>query len=318
MPFLVLTRDDVERLLPMGECVDVMAAALAALSRGEVEQPLRLVVAPPRARGLLALMPAHLAGADEAYGFKAVAIFAGNAERGLDTHQGAVCLLDPETGELAAVLDAAAVTAIRTAAVSGVATRLLARADARELAILGAGAQARTHLEAMRAVRPIERVRVWSRTPAHAQAFARAHGVEAAASVEEAVHGADVVVTATAAAEPILRREWLAPGAHVNAVGYVGPGGRELDRATVAESRLYVDRRESAFAESGNVLLAGVPPEHVVGELGELVLGVVPGRGSDDELTLFDSLGLAVEDVAAARFVVDRARDAGVGTTVPF
>jgi ornithine cyclodeaminase len=318
VPFLVLARDDVERLLPMDECVDLMATALAALARGEVEQPLRLVVAPPRARGLLALMPAHLAGADEAYGFKAVAIFAGNAERGLDTHQGAVCLLDPETGELAAVLDAAAVTAIRTAAVSGVATRLLARGDARELAILGAGVQARTHLDAMRAVRPIERVRVWSRNAARAEAFARQHGVETAASAEQAVRRADIVVTATAATEPILRRDWLAPGAHVNAVGYVGPRGRELDAATVTEARLYVDRRESAFAESGNILLAGVPPEHVVGELGELVLGRVPGRRSDDELTLFDSLGLAVEDVAAARFVVERARAEGVGATVAF
>jgi ornithine cyclodeaminase/alanine dehydrogenase-like protein (mu-crystallin family) len=210
------------------------------------------------------------------------------------------------------------VTAIRTAAVSGLATRLLAREDARELALLGAGVQAASHLEAMRIVRPIERVRVWSRTPERAQRFAREHGVEAVATAEEAVRGADVVVTATAAREPVLRREWLAPGAHVNSVGYVGAAGRELDTATVAEAALYVDRRESAFAESGNVLLAGVPPEHVVGELGELVLGRVPGRRSPEQLTLFESLGLAVEDVAAARLAVERARAEGAGTLVPF
>jgi ornithine cyclodeaminase/alanine dehydrogenase-like protein (mu-crystallin family) len=316
--FLVLTRPEVERLLPMRDCIDAMADALAALARGDVEQPLRLMVTPARARGIVALMPAHVAGEHEALGFKAVSIFHGNAERGLDTHQGAVCLLDPETGELSAVLDAAAVTAIRTAAVSGVATRLLAREDARELALLGAGVQAASHLEAMRAVRPIERVRVWNRTPERAGAFAREHAVEAVATAEEAVRGADVVVTATAAREPVVHREWLAPGAHVNSVGYVGPTGRELDTATVAEAALYVDRRESAFAESGNVLLAGVPPEHVVGDLGELVLGLVPGRQSPDQLTVFESLGLAVEDVVAARLVVERARAAGVGTTVPF
>src|SRR5262249_40925639 len=151
--------------------------ALAALVRGDAEQPLRLMVTPARARGIVALMPAHLAGEREAFGFKAVSIFDGNPERGLDTHQGAVCLLDPETGELAAVLDAAAVTAIRTAAVSGVATRLLAREDARELALLGAGVQAASHLEAMRTVRPIQHVRVWNRTPERAEAFAREHGV---------------------------------------------------------------------------------------------------------------------------------------------
>jgi ornithine cyclodeaminase/alanine dehydrogenase-like protein (mu-crystallin family) len=170
----------------------------------------------------------------------------------------------------------------------------------------------------MRAVRPIGRVRVWNRTAERARSFAREHGVEAVATAEEAVRGADVVVTATAAREPVLRREWLAPGAHVNSVGYVGAAGRELDSATVADAALYVDRRESAFAESGNVLLAGVPREHVVGELGELVLGLVPGRRSPEQLTLFESLGLAVEDVAAARLAVERARAEGVGALVPF
>lgn len=326
MPFLVLTEAEVERLLPMAECIGLMESALGALARGEVHQPLRMMVRPPQAKGLFALMPAHLPGPEEALGFKAVSVFHGNAELGLDSHQGAVVLLDPATGELQAVMHAGAITAIRTAAVSGLATKLLAREDARELAILGTGVQARTHLEAVACVRGLERVRVWGRTPEHARAFAeeaagRLFSVEAVGSAEAAVRGADVVVTVTASPEPVLARAWLAPGAHVNAVGASLPTARELDTATVAEAALYVDRRESALGESGDYLIAakeaGFGPEHIRGELGEVVIGAALGRASAAELTVFKSLGLAVEDMAAAAFLYRRAREAGVGTSVP-
>jgi ornithine cyclodeaminase len=266
-------------------------------------------------------MPAHRGGEHPLYSLKTVAVFPENPRRGLDAHQGTVTLFDGETGELRAVLNASAVTAIRTAAVSGVATRLLARADARELAILGAGVQARSHLESMRAVRPFERVRIFSRTRAHAEQLAREAGAEAVGSAEEAVRDADVVVTATSAVEPILRREWLSPGTHVNAVGGRPPQMIELDVATVAESAFFVDRRESAETEAGDYRAAldanAIGPDHIRAELGEVVLGA-PGRQDDSELTVFRSLGLAVEDLAAAEYVVGRAHERGLGTTVEF
>lgn len=318
MGVLLLSEADVRRLLPMGECIEVMAEALTALERGNMSMPLRSVFRPPDAGSLMGLMPAHRV--DAAYGLKAICIFPGNPARGLDAHQGAVLLFDGETGELRAAMNASAITEVRTAAVSGVATLLLARDDARELAILGAGVQARAHVAAMGAVREFERVRIWSRTPEHAQALAEDVGAEAVASAEEALAGADVVCTTTTAAKPIVRLEWLAPGAHVNAVGSSIPTTRELDTATMAAASLFVDRRESTLNESGDYLLAAaegaIGPEQIRAELGELLTGKGKGRTSDDELTVFKSLGLAAEDLAAAEHLYGRAREDGAGTEV--
>jgi ornithine cyclodeaminase/alanine dehydrogenase-like protein (mu-crystallin family) len=326
MELLALAHDDVKRLLPMEECIDLMAQVLADLARGSVWQPLRFVVRPPDEGSLMGLMPAHRSAPRAAYGLKAVCIFPGNPERGLDAHQGGVLLFDGETGELRALVDASAVTAIRTAAVSAVATRLLARDDARELAVLGSGIQARAHLEAMANVRPFERARLWSRTPEHARAFAAEAAapfpVEAVETAEDAVRKADVVVTATAARDPVVEREWLAPGVHVNAVGSSIPVARELDAATVAAAALFVDSRESAVNEAGDYLYAvqelGIGPAHIRAELGEVLTGSQPGRGSANELTVFKSLGVAAEDLAAAEHVYARALAAGAGTVVPF
>jgi ornithine cyclodeaminase/alanine dehydrogenase-like protein (mu-crystallin family) len=298
-----------------------MEGALAALARGDVHVPLRMVVHPSDEPSLLGLMPAHRAGEAPLYSLKTVAVFPDNPKRGLDAHQGTVTLFDGETGEVRVLMNASAITAIRTAAVSAVATKLLAREDARVLGILGAGVQARTHLEAMRAVRDFEEVRLYSPTPGHAEALAEEAEAQAVASAEEAVRGADVVVTATNSLEPVLRREWLQPGAHVNVVGGRPPQMRELDVATVADSAFYVDRRESAEAEAWDyrdALEAGaIAPNHIRGEIGEVLVGAAPGRTSAEELTVFRSLGLAVEDLAAAEYVVDRARAAGVGAEVP-
>jgi ornithine cyclodeaminase len=322
---LVLGEHDVARLLPMDECVEVMAEALAALERGEMHQPLRFVVRPPDAAGLLGLMPAHRSGASAAFGLKAVCVMPGNPDRGLDAHQGVVILSDGETGEVRAVVNASAITGIRTAAVSGVATRLLAREDARELAVLGAGVQARSHLEAMAVVGAFERARIWSRTPAHAEALAAEPGelpfpVEAAASAEEALAGADVVCTTTSAPEPILRRAWLRAGAHVNAVGSSIPTTRELDTETMAAASLFVDRRESTLNEAGDFLFpqreGAIGPDHIRAELGELLVGSAAGRTSSEELTVFKSLGLAVQDLAAAEHLYRRAREEGAGQEV--
>jgi ornithine cyclodeaminase len=231
-------------------------------------------------------------------------------------------LFDGETGQFRALLDASAVTAVRTAAVSAVATRALAREDANELAILGAGVQARAHLEALPHVRAFERVRIYSRTPEHAQALAAEaetpFRVEAVESVEAAVGDADVVVTATSSREPVLEVGWLAPGAHVNAVGSSISTTRELDTETMASAALFCDARESLVNESGDYLMAGIGPERIRAELGEVLIGAAEGRRAADELTVFKSLGLAVEDLAAAEHVYEAAQAQGVGTAVPF
>jgi ornithine cyclodeaminase len=319
MKVRVIAEHDVRRLLPVAECIEPMAEALAALARGELYNPLRSVVLPPGAEAFLGLMPAYRATPGPLYSLKAVCIAPGNPARGLDSHQGFVALFDGVTGEPRAFVNASAITAIRTAAVSAVATRLLARPGSRTLAILGAGVQARSHLDAMRAVLPFERVRVWSRTAARA---AELDGVEVAATAEEALAGADVVVTATTSREPVVRREWLADGAHVNAVGSSISSARELDSATMGAAALYVDRRESTLNESGDYLFAladgAVGPDSIRGELGELLNGTVDGRRDDSELTVFKSLGLAVEDLAAAEHVLRRAEAEGAGAEVEF
>jgi ornithine cyclodeaminase/alanine dehydrogenase-like protein (mu-crystallin family) len=317
MSVRVLGHDDVVRLLPMGECIDEMAVALAALARGEVHNPLRFVMRPPQAQSLLGLMPAYRGGDSPVYALKTVAIFPGNSARGLDPHQGFVALFDGETGETRALMNAGAITAIRTGAVTAVATRALARDDARTLAVLGGGIQARAHLEALRLVRPFERVVLWSRTPGRAAGL---DGVEEVASAKEAVSDADVVVTATAAPEPVLQREWLKAGTHVNAVGSSIPTTRELDTPTVAASTFFVDRRESTVNEAGDYLFplreGAITPAHIRAELGEVLIGAAAGRSSAEELTVFKSLGLAVEDLAAAEHVLARAEAENAGTVV--
>jgi ornithine cyclodeaminase len=317
MSVRVLGEADVVALLPMAECILRMEQVLGALARGELDNPLRFIVRPAGSATLMGLMPAYRAEPQPRYSLKVVCIAPGNAARGLDSHQGFVALFDGETGATRALLNAGAITAIRTAAVSAVATKLLARPGSRRLAILGAGAQARSHLEAMRVVLELDRVRVWSRTPGRA---GQLPGVEEVETAREAVEGADVVVTATSAREPILERAWLAEGAHVNAVGSSIPTTRELDSQTMADAALYVDRRVSTLNESGDYLLAAadgvIGPESIRGELGELLIGSASGRRSSAELTVFKSLGLAVEDLGAAELALERAEARGAGVEV--
>jgi ornithine cyclodeaminase/alanine dehydrogenase-like protein (mu-crystallin family) len=323
---LALNGADVRRLLPMDRCIDLMADALVSLARGEALNPLRAGYRLPSGNGLLATMPGALSSADAAGGFgaKLISVFPGNRELGLESHQGLIVLFEGEHGSPVAIVDAAAVTEIRTAAVSGVATRTLAREDAHDLAILGSGTQALSHLEAMLGVQPLTRVRAWSPTRARLEAFAdRASTggrvrVEPVESAQEAVDGADVICTVTAATQPVLLGEWLSPGAHVNAVGSSVASARELDAEAVRRSRFFVDRRESALNESGDLLSAiregVVDDSHIAGELGEVLIGSAEGRRTPEEVTVFESLGLAVEDLAAAAFVVERARAEGIGS----
>jgi ornithine cyclodeaminase len=328
MKILVLNSQQIKELLPMAECIELMADALSALAREEVFQPLRTIVRPPGARGLLGLMPAYRSGERGAFGLKAICVFPDNPAQGKDAHQGAVTLFDRETGELLALMNASEITAIRTAAVSAVATRLLAREDAQQLAMIGAGVQARTHLLALSCVREIKQVRVAARTFAHSQRLAQemqdgfSFPIEPVETNEQAVRGADLIVTATSSLEPVIQRDWISLGAHINAIGTHSPKSREVDSGTMASARIFVDRRESALNESGDYLLAAqdgvVSPESILGEIGELLLGTKPGRTSATEITLFKSLGLAIEDVACAEYLYRKALDQNAGTWVDF
>jgi ornithine cyclodeaminase/alanine dehydrogenase-like protein (mu-crystallin family) len=327
---LLLSDHDIAALLDMPSCIDVMADALGTLARGDSTLPLRTVMRLPGTTNAFAAMPAiHGAGDGASLGAKIITVFPGNLDTPFDSHIGAVLLFDARHGRLLAIADASSITAIRTAAVSGLATRLLARQDAHELAILGAGVLALPHLDAIRAVRPVTCVRVWSRSGVRAHEWAERvrserdlGGVDLVVydRAEDAVRGADVVCTVTSARAPVLHGDWLAEGAHVNAVGASMRDARELDTAAVARARLFVDRRESARAEAGDFLIpraeGAIDDAHIQGELGELVLGAIPGRRDDREITLFKSLGLAVEDVAALAFVHARARAAGRGVAV--
>ena len=322
---LILTQGDVERLLPMPACISLMGEALAARARGEAVQPLRTILRVPGGAGLLGSMPAYVAS-PPALGVKVIAVYSGNEAAGLASHQGGVLSIDPATGALDAILEGGAVTAIRTAAVSGVATDRLALPGADDVAILGAGVQGATHLDAIHAVRPIRRLRIWNRTPARARVLAdraqQRHGIhaEVAPTAESAARGAAIICTVTHSREPILKGEWLAPGAHLNVVGSSTPDAREVDTEAVRRAMLFVDARESALNEAGDLLIpiaeGAVNQEHIRAELGDVLIGRHPGRQSSAEITLFKSLGLGIEDVATARFVVAEARRLGVGREV--
>jgi ornithine cyclodeaminase/alanine dehydrogenase-like protein (mu-crystallin family) len=324
---LIVNQAEVPRLLPMKECIEVMARAFAALARSEAAMPQRQIVWLGDRSGALGLMPAHMAGLG-ALGLKAVSYFPRNEGTELDSHQGAVLLFESGRGRLLAIIDATSVTSVRTAAVSGLATRLLAREDAGDLALVGSGVEARTHLEAMLHVRKIRRIRVASKTPERARSFAdresKRHGVAvmACASVEEAVTGADIVCAVTSSREPVVLGEWLSPGAHVNAVGASVATARELDTLAVLRSRFFVDRREAALSEAGDFLIpkaeGAVDDHHIRGELGQLLTGEVTGRLAPTDVTVFKSVGLAIEDLAAAQHIYSKARGSGFGKFVEF
>jgi alanine dehydrogenase len=289
---MLLDEDAVRRLLRMGDLIPAMARALAELSAGKVVQPVRLMLPVTEHQGFFATMPAYAAGV---LGAKLVTFYPAN--QGVPTHHALILLFRPDTGEPLVTMDGRLITEMRTAAVSAVATQRLARTDASVLAILGSGVQAGSHLQALRLVRGFRDVRVWS--PRNAGTFADRFGVRATGTPEEAVRGADVIVVATSSRTPVLRGEWLSPGTHVNAVGACRPDWRELDDETLRRARLYVESREAATRESGDVIAAG----EVVAEIGEVVSGTRPGRQGAEAVTLFKSVGVAVEDVAAADLV---------------
>jgi ornithine cyclodeaminase/alanine dehydrogenase-like protein (mu-crystallin family) len=290
----ILDEDAVRKFLRMEELIPAMARALADLSSNKAVQPVRTVVPVADHRGFFGVMPAY----NRALGAKLVTFYPEN--QGIHTHNGLMVLFRPETGEPIAIMDGRYITEMRTAAVSAVATDLLARRDTRVLAIVGSGVQARSHLEALRLVLHFNEVRVWS--PRNAKKFSAEYGINMAASAEDAVRGADVIAVVTAAKSPVLFGDWVSDGAHINAVGANRPDWRELDDDILNRSRIFVESRESALVESGDLIAAGT----IFAEIGEVVLGVAPGREFDDEITLFKSLGTAVEDIAAADLVYQK------------
>jgi ornithine cyclodeaminase len=330
---LVLAGRHVHELLGYRECAELMREALAELAGGRIQQPLRTIVRPRDAAGIMALMPSYAPADDSGagYGLKAICISPGNPALGKDAHQGGVLLFAAATGEPLALVNASAVTEIRTAATSAVATSLLARPAAAELAVIGTGVQAAAHARAIAATRPLTGIRIASRDLARAREVATALAgelsvpVTAYDAVPQAVAGAGIVVTATSSPRPVLRRAWLSAGTHVNAVGACVPADREIDTDTMAEAAIFADSRDSVRNEAGDYLLArqdlaaaGRELSPVRAELGELLLGTAPGRAGDDEITVFESLGLAAEDLAAARYVYIQARRQGVGTSADF
>src|SRR5262245_8375137 len=325
MRILVVSQDEVPGLLPMADCMERMAGVLKALAAGEALLPLRTVLRLPEGGGAFGVMPAYLAQ-PPAIGLKAITVFPRNEGTEYDSHQGAVLLFEAEHGRLLAIMDASSITGIRTAAVSGVATRALAREDAGDLALLGTGVQAMTHLEAMLLARHVRRIRAWSPQAASVARFAARAAerfgvkVEAVGSARDAVSGADIICTVTSSREPVLQGAWIAPGAHVNAVGSSVRTTRELDTEAVRRAALFVDRRESTLNEAGDFLMpkaeGAIGDDHIRAELGEVLAGRHGGRASNAEVTVFKSLGLAVEDVASAHHIHEQATRTGAGTWV--
>ncbi|MBL8386581.1 MAG: ornithine cyclodeaminase family protein [Burkholderiales bacterium] len=319
---LVLGARDVAASLPMAACIDAMRDLFIAMADGAYFNPLRQRARPDGCASWLTMMPARRDAPPALWALKEMAVAPANAAAGLDPIQGAVLLHDGTDGRLLAVVHAGALTAIRTAAVSAVAVGALARAGAREVAILGTGVQGRAHIEAMRLAVPGARIRLWGRDRERAARLAGETGCSAVAALADAVTGADIVCACTAALEPVTRPEWFAPGCHLNAVGSSTPAAREIDAATIARAALFVDRREAALAESGDILGAlaagAITPAHIRAELGEVLAGKAPGRRDPHEFTLYKALGFAALDLAAAELAVREAARAGRGTDVPW
>ena len=322
---ILLTDSDVRKVLAIAGLVDVMESALASFSSGQVDQPVRASVHIDKHQAFFGVMPAYLS-TPPALGAKLVTVFSGNAGQGLPALYATILLLDPDTGALAAIMDGRYITAARTAAVSAVAVRHLSRKDARGLAILGSGVQARSHGEALCGIHVFHEVRAWSPTPEHLARIVKEYRaivqppVQTAASAKDAVRGADVIVLATSSAVPVIQSDWIAPGALVISLGAHEPGMREMDPALTARARMIVDSRAAALVEAGDIVqgirYGHFTDAHIAGELGEVILGRVPGRRTNEEIIIFKSLGMAVEDVAAAQLVLKRAKEHGIGREI--
>lgn len=317
----VVSAAEVARLLPVADCIDLMALAMQAASKGEVAIPPRLITPLIDDSGLLAVMPGSTLH-PRVYGAKIISIHPTNPVRGLPALQGFVTLFDHDTGAPVAIIEGAELTAIRTAAASGLATRVLARPAARTHGVIGAGVQARSHVEAIAAVRAIEEVRIWARSRERSEALvsmlpaAAGCRIRAVSDPREAA-ACDVVTTVTGSSEPVLRGAWLQPGAHLNLVGAHSPKAREADDEAVRRCAIYVDLRQSAKSEAGDLLIpmktGVITPADIRGEIGQVLANEVPGRENDEQITLYKSLGIVAQDLVAAAYVYQEACRRGLG-----
>ena len=314
---LFINNEKIASLLPMNECIEVMEKMFCSLAAGECLQPLRNIMMLPDRSGVMGMMPGHSAKLD-VMGIKVITVFHANSETGLPSHQGIVILFDAKNGTPLMFFDALEITAIRTAAASAVATKILSRKNSSTLAIIGSGEQAKRHIESILLVRNIKQVYLWSRNPQNAKELAEktiskySIPVTTTATVKEAIMNADIVCTVTASKEPVVAGEWIAAGTHINAVGSSVRSARELDTAAIIKSKLFADRYESLFNEAGDFLIPRnegiVTDEDVKAEIGEVLLGIKKGRESDDEITLFKSLGIAAEDIFSAYHIYEKIR----------
>ena len=326
MPLTIINAAGVRKLLPMDECIDAMEPAMIAATTGTISMPPRLVAKLIDESGTLVLMPGSSTELD-AFGAKVINLIPDNPARGLPAIQGFIALFDYATGTPVAIIDGAEVTAIRTAAASGLATRLLARRDAHTCGIFGNGVQAVTHIDAMRAVRAVDEIVVWGRNPDKAQAFAgeqaKRTGIKVRATTDPAEAGAcDLVCTVTTSPEPVLAGEWVQPGAHVNLVGAHSPATREADTGLIVKSSVYVDLMESTRNEGGDIMIpvdeGAIDETHIIGELGELLEGRIPGRQDDRQVTLYQSHGINAQDMFAAKHIHAKAQATGKAQIVDF
>ena len=312
---LFINKEKVASLLPMDECIAVMEKTFRSLAKGECLQPLRSLIWLPGKTGLLGMMPGH-AGSLGMMGIKVISVFHGNRDAGLPSHQGVVILFDAKNGEPLMIFDAAEITAIRTAAASAVATRLLARENSELLAVIGSGEQAERHIEAILLVRKIKQVNLWSRNEKNAtelvNKIAKKYNMpgRVTKNAQEAVKNADIICTVTSSSQPVVMGDWISAGTHINAVGSCSPATRELDTTAIVKAKLFTDCYESLFNEAGDFLIpkkeGTVTDRHVKGELGELLMGTKKGRKNDNEITLFKSLGIAAEDIFSAYHVYQK------------
>ena len=326
MPLTIINAAGVRKLLPMSECIDAMEPAMIAATTGTISMPPRLVAPLIDESGFLVLMPGSSTEL-AAFGAKVINLIPGNPARGLPAIQGFIALFDHASGAPVAIIDGAEVTGIRTAAASGLATRLLARPDAHTCGIFGNGVQAVTHIDAMRAVRPVDQIIVWGRNPDKVRAFAREQeertGIRVRATADPAEAGAcDLVCTTTTSPEPILAGDWVNPGAHVNLVGAHSITTRECDTGLVVKSAVYVDLMESVRNEGGDIMIpieeGAIDETHIIGELGELLQGKIPGRQDENQVTLYQSHGINAQDMFAAKHIHAKAQAAGNALTVEF
>lgn len=323
---LILTKMDLEKVLTMREVIEVVEDAFAQIAKGMVEMPLRTIIGIHKYKGFVFYMPAYLEGSD-ALAVKIVSLYEENLEKySLPTIFATIQLNDPKTGMPLALMEGGYITAMRTGAASGVATKYLARENSRVVGILGAGTQARAQLWAVREARNVEKVFVYDaaagRAKGYAEEMSERLGVNIipVSSAEKAVREADILVTATTAKEPVLNGNWLQPGTHINAIGWMGRDARELDSNTVKRAKLTVDSKEAVLAESGDILIpireSVISEDHIYAELGEIVTGRKAGRVSDNEITLWKSVGLAIQDAATAKLAYQKAQEMGVGREI--